>query len=118
MGRNWVKNEETAITDTTINISPNIGKIGKHGKVVINAGDLVSSMNQMREHGEAKGANVKLSASVGLMPLQNLNLMGLQERPDQWARTAIIASPEQVQALIGLNNQLENPYQVKGAYLI
>ena len=118
MGRNHVTNEETAITSTDININPTIGKIGKHGKVVINAGDLVSSMNQMREHGEAKGANVKLSASVGLMPLQNLNFMGLQERPDQWARTAIIATPEQAQALIELNNQLENPYQVKGAYLI
>ena len=43
MGRNWVKNEETAITDTTINISPNIGKIGKHGKLIINAGDLIKS---------------------------------------------------------------------------
>ena len=46
--------------------------------------------------------------------LQNLR----SERPDQWARTAIIATPEQAQALIRLNSQLENPYQVKGAFLI
>ena len=43
MGRNHVTNEETAITSSTININPTIDKIGKHGKLVINAGDLIKS---------------------------------------------------------------------------
>ena len=34
------------------------------------------------------------------------------------ASTAIVASPAQANALLALNNKLENPYQVKGAYLI
>jgi len=34
------------------------------------------------------------------------------------ASTAIVATPEQAMALINMNNQLDQPYQVKGAYLI
>ena len=39
--------------------------------------------------------------------MQNLN-----------ARTAIITTPEKAEALMNMNSQLDEPYQVKGAYLI
>ena len=34
------------------------------------------------------------------------------------ASTAIVATPAQANALLAMNNKLETPYQVKGAYLI
>ena len=34
------------------------------------------------------------------------------------ASTAIITSPEEALALLNLNRQLDQPYEVKGAYLI
>ena len=46
------------------------------------------------------------------------------KKDDDWdfmnleATHAIIATPEQAEALINLNSQLENPYEIKGAFLI
>ena len=34
------------------------------------------------------------------------------------ARTAIVTTPAKAVELLQMNNQLESPYQVKGAYLI
>ena len=50
--------------------------------------------------------------------------LGKKTGMDDWnfmnleATHAIIATPEQAQALINLNSQLENPYEIKGAFLI
>ena len=50
--------------------------------------------------------------------------LGKKTGMDDWdfmnldATHAIIATPEQAQALIQLNSQLENPYEIKGAFLI
>ena len=34
------------------------------------------------------------------------------------AKTAIVTTPEKARALMDLNTQLAQPYQIKGAYLI
>ena len=55
------------------------------------------------------------------MPLlQNLDLqnLDLQNLDLQGATHAIVATPEQAMALINMNNQLDMPYEIKGAYLI
>ena len=100
--------------------------VKKHGHLNIKGDICNGGKVHQKANSHAEGGKVHLQASVGV--LQNLNLMVLEEgpdqwaraaiEPDQWARTAIIATPEQAQALIDLNNQLENPYQVKGAFLI
>ena len=57
-----------------------------------------------------QGMNNKGKQCFGAGCLMNLNLQG--------ASQAIIATPEQAMALINMNNQLEQPYEIKGAYLI
>ena len=48
----------------------------------------------------------------GDCPTKLMNLMNMD------ATTAIIATPEQAIALLNLNANLQNPYEIKGAYLI
>ena len=76
--------------------------------------------------GGAKGAGVKVDVSMpmpmpvmmnldefDLMNLDELNLMNLNQ-----PTTAIVASPEEAMMLLNLNSQLDQPYEIKGAYLI
>ena len=46
--------------------------------------------------------------------IDNWDFMNLDQQPT----TAIIASPEQAIQLLNLNSQLDQPYEIKGAYLI
>ena len=68
--------------------------------------------------GMAKGAGVDLSVSMPMpmpvmMNLDELDLMNLNQ-----PTTAIVASPEEAMMLLNLNSQLDQPYEIKGAYLI
>jgi len=49
-----------------------------------------------------------------LLYCKEYGLMNLKQKPT----TAIVATQEEAMALINLNRQLEQPYEIKGAYLI
>ena len=64
---------------------------------------------------------MNLEEEMNLMNLEELDLMNLEDTDLmnlQGATQAIIATPEQAVALMQLNAELGNPYQVKGAYMI
>ena len=97
----------------TTNFNPTVigGSIGVQGDVG------TGPINQQAK-GEATGGSFSLA--IPMIPLQNLmTINNLRDHSQlKGVRTAIFATPEQAQALIRLNSQLENPYLVKAAYLI
>ena len=98
------KSQTSTTTDTYT--PPTQAEIAHYKQLVEEAGGLDAIAAQQPELLDKVGG---YNAAKKLMASAMMNLD---------ARTAIVTTPEKAMALLNLNQNLENPYEIKGAYLI